>query len=260
MKDIQPIHWFACILFVLMPAISILPVPAVARGVQGRQKVSYTATEPINTYQNAGYRLTANSSGELIVSVNVLPLRYAATYPMMETDPETTEYVNLDFQLPPHKLPDKLRMRLTETESYWYAVSAVLSWVHQHFSYDESGLGPYSGDCDTAARTTVQLLRLAGIPAREAVGLVMDRNSKIVAGTSLHRFVEIYYPDLGWLFSDPLSSHHFVPASYIRLDESELNMALGLQITRRKPLPLLQPVGILNENPIPNRVNLLRYF
>ncbi len=231
-----------------------------AGGVTGTQECLYTVSDPIASYRNAGYQLSCDDTGQVVVSISAMPIRYAAQYPGVQPGPEMDEYLATDFQLPPHQLPPRLKQRLKRTHGYWYAVSIVLSWVSDHFTYGEQGLGPYSGNCNTAARTTVQLLRLAGIPAREAVGVLMDREHKTLAGTSLHRFVEVYYPDLGWLYSDPLSAHHYVPASYVRLDETQLDRLLGLTIDRKKPLPPLQPVGILDENPVPSRINLLRFF
>jgi hypothetical protein len=32
-----------------------------------------------------------------------------------------------------------------------------------------------------------------------------------------HRWVEVRYEDAGWVFSDPLLTHHYVPATYVRL-------------------------------------------
>ncbi len=235
-------------------------IPVSARGVTGRQEALYQASDILSPYQNAGYRLSCDSSGKLIVNISAMPVRYGVPYPYEIPAPEIHDDLATEFEVPPHRLPPSLKRRLAHIHGYWNAVSTVLTWVSDQFTYSDHGLGAYSGDCNDAARTTVQLLRLAGIPAREAVGVIMDRDTKTLAGTSLHRFVEIYYPDLGWLFSDPLSSHHFVPASYIRLDDQHLDALLGLSITRRKPLLPLQPVGILDENPIPSRINLLRFF
>ncbi|HEY8238265.1 MAG TPA: transglutaminase domain-containing protein, partial [Candidatus Limnocylindrales bacterium] len=63
------------------------------------------------------------------------------------------------------------------------------------------------GYCDYYASTMAVLLRSAGVPARIAYGfLPTPRNAdglEIVPGSSAHYWVEVYFPDIGWVEFDP---------------------------------------------------------
>jgi len=115
------------------------------------------------------------------------------------------------------------------------AATRILGWVARHIEYSpdrgasqraEDVLARRLGYCTGVARLTVALLRAVGLQAREVAGWVID---DAVAGTGYHRWVEVFFNDRGWVFSDPLSTHHFVPATYVRLASDELRLDDGLE-------------------------------
>ncbi len=125
------------------------------------------------------------------------------------------------------------------------AVSRVLGWVSRNLRYEldrslpqdaSSVLERRSGYCTGIARSTVALLRALDIPAREVPGWVVREEG----GTGIsgyHRWLEVYYPDRGWVMSDPLVSHHFVPATYLRLaGETVTGEGGGLLLEREERL------------------------
>jgi transglutaminase-like putative cysteine protease len=64
------------------------------------------------------------------------------------------------------------------------------------------------GYCEFYASTMAVLLRDAGVPARVAYGFLPggDRTPEgieVVSGSSMHWWVEVYFPDLGWIDFDP---------------------------------------------------------
>jgi hypothetical protein len=72
----------------------------------------------------------------------------------------------------------------------------------------------------------VALLAAAGVEAREVPGYVLeDQPGGPRAG--FHRWVELRLPDRGWVFADPLASHFFVPATYLRLAAEDLEVSPG---------------------------------
>jgi len=73
-----------------------------------------------------------------------------------------------------------------------------------------------SGDAAGIAGLAVALFRAVGIEARTVHGQVVG--TPAVGGPwGPHTWVEVRYPDVGWVFSDPLHYHHYVPATYLRL-------------------------------------------
>lgn len=105
------------------------------------------------------------------------------------------------------------------------AVSRLLGWVAANVRYDLDRGAPQdaatvlarrSGYCTGIARLAVGLLASVGIPAREVAGYIVE-DQPGGARSGYHRWIEVLYEDRGWVFADPLASHHFVPATYLRL-------------------------------------------
>ena len=122
-----------------------------------------------------------------------------------------------------------------DAETEYAAVSRVLDWMARNVRYDldrvrsqeaPAVLARRSGYCTGIARLSVALLAGLGLEAREVAGYVVtDPASSLPAG--FHRWIEVYYPDRGWVFSDPKRSHHFVPAQYMRLASEALDGERG---------------------------------
>lgn len=88
--------------------------------------------------------------------------------------------------------------------------------------------------CTGYARLTVALLGAVSIEAREVAGYVAE-GRPVAGGAGFHRWIEIHYPDRGWVFSDPLSSYGFVDATYLRIASDRLSTPVpgnGLVIER----------------------------
>ena len=73
--------------------------------------------------------------------------------------------------------------------------------------------------CVGFAELAVDLLRRAGITARTVQGILRTRSGvdgyDSHIGGVYHRWIEIYYPDRGFVFSDPSASINGVDARYI---------------------------------------------
>ncbi|HKI85826.1 MAG TPA: transglutaminase-like domain-containing protein, partial [Thermoanaerobaculia bacterium] len=164
----------------------------------------------VEPYSNDGYSIERSGSG-FLVQVAVAPLRSKA-----------------EFEVPAKPKPGSvgaLAWRLvagSHLESV--AVERVLGWVSRNIRYDldrrqdqtaDAVLARRRGYCTGIARLSVALFRSIGIEAREVDGYVLrsSRND----GPGYHRWIEVFYPDKGWVFSDPASTHGFVPATYVRL-------------------------------------------
>lgn len=191
-----------------------------ARVVAGRDLA--TVVPPpgaaVEAYANAGYRLTINGDGSATIEVDLAPLR------------SRTGFVPaLDDGVAPEV--GKLAVALTAGARDRYdAVSRVLEWVRANVGYHldrgldqspEAVLGRRTAYCTGYARLAVALLTAIGIEAREVPGYVFEG---LPGGppAGFHRWIEVSYPDRGWVFSDPLASHHFVPATYLRLADDRL--------------------------------------
>ncbi len=196
-----------------------------ALAVEGvdRTRLLPPAGAQIENYGNAGYRLRWIED-EIAIEVNTAPL-----------------VSDTRFELPPQKDPtgaiERLARGLTAGAGTRYeAVSRILGWVARDLDYEfdrsqpqgaEAVLARRSGYCTGVARLSVALLEAVAIPAREVAGYVVGSEPGRPSG--YHRWIEVYFPDRGWVFSDPLATHHYVPATYLRLAAEILEPALGTE-------------------------------
>jgi transglutaminase-like putative cysteine protease len=88
-------------------------------------------------------------------------------------------------------------------------------------------------NCQGYSHLSLALLRAAGIPGRIAVGISLSKAWRVQhtdgtvtfkMGKGRHAWIEVYYPDLGWVPYDPQTSHLFVSLYHVR-------QAVGLDVT-----------------------------
>lgn len=139
----------------------------------------------------------------------------------------------------------KLAQKLTEDATTEYeAVTKILNWVADHIKYTYNPpqfdalwtLKIGRGNCQNLAHMAIALLRASGIPSRVVGGLTLKEQWKIPLGKSFlvqsmgqggHAWIEIYFPDLGWLSYDPQQSKQFTSTRHIKqthaLESDEVN-------------------------------------
>ena len=116
------------------------------------------------------------------------------------------------------------------------AVSAILVHIADALKYQYNpkqydalyGLTTGTGNCQNFSHLALALLRASGIPARISIGQTLsdkwkipldDKGSSLVQGIGegLHAWIEVWYPDLGWLPCDPQMSRLFTSTRHIKL-------------------------------------------
>ena len=122
---------------------------------------------------------------------------------------------------PPPSAPERDRLARTLAAGKRLqadAAAAVLDWVRTSVAYDPDRGLPQDPSavfasrrayCVGFAELAVDLLRRAGIPAATVQGVLVTDPSAPGYAPELsgvyHRWVQIYYPDRGWTFADPLA-------------------------------------------------------
>jgi transglutaminase-like putative cysteine protease len=107
-------------------------------------------------------------------------------------------------------------------------VRAILEWIRSSIAYDADRELPQDPSavfasrrayCVGFAELAVDLLRRAGIPAATVQGVLVTEPSAPGYAPELsgvyHRWVQVFYPDTGWTFEDPLSADGRVDARYV---------------------------------------------
>ncbi|MBN2366903.1 MAG: transglutaminase domain-containing protein [Calditrichaeota bacterium] len=88
------------------------------------------------------------------------------------------------------------------------------------------------GNCQNYSHLSAALLRAAGIPVRIINGITFKKDYIIPVGESeysfemadgRHSWIEVYFPDTGWLPFDPQQSEYFVSSRYLRIETGRDN-------------------------------------
>jgi len=139
-----------------------------------------------------------------------------------------------------------LARQLTRSaKSEYEAVMSVTNWVADNIKYTfnpphyDAGytLVTKSGNCQNFAHLSIALLRSVGIPARIVGGITLKdswkvpidaRNSIVQSmGQGGHAWLEVWFPDLGWLPYDPQQSKQFTSTRHIKqshgIDSRDIN-------------------------------------
>ncbi len=224
MNGVGPRARVGVLLFLAAVALPVAAAALGARAVEGvdRARLLPPAGARIEDYRNAGYSLQWIGD-EIAIEVDTAPLESQSRFePAAHTGAGAIE---------------RLAKGLTAgAETHYEAVSRVLGWVSRHLEYEldrsqpqtaEAVLERGSGYCTGVARLTVSLLESVDIPAREVAGYVVGSEPGQPSG--YHRWIEAHLPDRGWVFSDPLATHHYVPATYLRLSAEDLETHLGTE-------------------------------
>ena len=189
---------------------------------------------------NDGYSLAvaraADGSLELSVRVSGAALASRAPY-----RPPSLR----DATLPPAPDRDAWAAALVgDAKTEAEAVARVLEGIAGSVRYDAdrsrrqdpaSVFAARRAHCVGFAELAVDLLRRAGLTARTVQGVLRTRpdadgyDSHI--GGVYHRWIEVYYADRGFVFSDPLASINGVDARYIAFGRRELERPRGLTLT-----------------------------
>ena len=201
-------------------------------------------------YDNDGYSLGVSprpdGSVELRVQVSGGPLESRAPFPTG---------ASRDPALPVSPERDAWAIALVgDARTQALAVERILAGIASTVRYDAdrgrkqdpaSVFASRRAHCVGFAELAVDLLRRVGIGARTVQGVLRAKpgtegyDSRI--GGLYHRWIEIYYADRGFVFSDPSSSINGVDARYIPFGSRTLERPRGADADRARDLG---PVGL----------------
>lgn len=115
------------------------------------------------------------------------------------------------------------------------AVQRLVSWVVDHVAYVNPpprydalyALDSGKGNCQNFSHLSAALLRASGIPVRIVNGMTLNRPFDLVwqqgvmtfkMGQGRHSWIEVWFPDLGWVPFDPQNSQMFVSNRFLRIE------------------------------------------
>ena len=191
-------------------------------------------------YDNDGYSLAValRSDGSLDLTVRVAdgPLSSRAPFPTVAAP---------DAALMPSPERDAFARTLAgDADFQAEAVERILSGMASFVRYDAdrrrrqdpgSVFASRRAHCVGFSELAVDLLRRAGISARTVQGVLRTKpgtdgfDARI--GGVYHRWIEVYYPDRGFVFSDPFSSINAVDARYVPFGRRAFERPRDLTLT-----------------------------
>ena len=202
------------------------------------QKVSWSnVRESIRI--NLGYNASIQSELSAMESRSPFPIRSVSSAETLFL--QSTEMVQSDSD----EIATLARRLTSSARSEYEAVTAITNYVSNTIKYTFNPpkydalytLSTRSGNCQNLAHLNIALLRSIGIPARIVGGVTLkeswkvpidSRNSIVQSiGQGGHAWMEIYFPDLGWLSYDPQQSRQFTSTRHIKqthgLDSRDIN-------------------------------------
>jgi transglutaminase-like putative cysteine protease len=209
------------------------PVPQDKKSVRdgrGNQIVTATWTK---LPEAIDVRMRFNAINE----TRLAALETQSPFPLAKPEPGFADYLKATEQI---QADDARIIELARTltkglKTEFDAVQQVITWVvdHVHYvtppvRYDalyslESG----KGNCQNFSHLTAALLRALGIPVRIVNGVTLNEpfdvtwNKGVITfkmGQGRHSWIEVWFPDLGWVPFDPQNTQLFVSNRFVRIE------------------------------------------
>ncbi|MEW5735057.1 MAG: transglutaminase domain-containing protein [Thermodesulfobacteriota bacterium] len=176
-------------------------------------------------------RLTAKTS------VSLSTARTAAPYPLGTVPDSARPYLEqTPLTSPGSSGLDQRALSLCEGKTLEEeAVQAILNEVADRMIYEPSppaddaafAFATGRGNCQGYANLAIAMLRTAGIPARAVSGVTWQDPFSVKAGrvritmnmaAGRHAWIEVYFPDQGFIPYNPQNSQLFVSSRFLRLE------------------------------------------
>lgn len=230
-----------------------LAAPAGAGEQLARYRAAGRDASLFEQYDNDGYSLQVASGAEgsldLVVRVSDAPLASAAPFPtgkprdtMLPSAPERDDFAA--------RAAAGSRRQDEAVRRVLLAIAAEIRYDADHARRQDPSavFASRRAYCVGFAELAVDLLRRVGITARTVQGILRTEPGTPAfdpaIGGAYHRWIEVYYPDRGFTFSDPHLSINGVDARYIPFATRALARPRALEVR------LTELRGELNYDPV----------
>ncbi len=188
------------------------------------------------TWRNLGQDARIRIVFEAAVRASLAAMKSREPLPLRNMGREERRYLRATEQVQSDR-PEfmALSKKLTGKATTEYeAVTAILDYVADEIRYTYNPphtdalttLTTKTGNCTNIAHISMALLRAAGIPARMVGGTTLNKQWRIpidhekylvkTMGQGGHAWIEVYFPDLGWLSYDPKQSKQFTSTRHVK--------------------------------------------
>ena len=169
--------------------------------------------------------------------VQLLPLNSKAGFPPqnLPADAKLLLKATSQVQADNGAIRKKANELTANSQSEYQAVQAILHFVVDQLHYvlvPEQYDALYAfkngkGNCQNYSHLAAALLRAVGIPARIVNGITLKKAYDVTIGSAeysfemaqgRHSWIEVYFPDLGWVPFDPQQTEFFISNRYLRIE------------------------------------------
>jgi transglutaminase-like putative cysteine protease len=189
------------------------------------------------TWVNPPSKLRYTMETNLTIDVNVDGLNSEAKLPLKLSNSSegATKYLapSTFVQSEDREIADTAKAIVNNTSYESAAVTSLMLWVSDNLTYDINAtkhdaswtFDNRRGTCENYAHLSLALLRSVGIPARYVSGYLVDGEINLDGdiltsgyqwSPGPHAWIEVYYPDLGWVPYEPQKTLGFVDDHHLR--------------------------------------------
>ncbi len=160
-----------------------------------------------------------------------------APFPLTDIPREFRDYLSKTDQVQSEddRIENKAKELVQGVTTEFDAVQRILTWIIDHMRYVtppvqfdalyafENG----KGNCQNYSHLSAALMRSVDIPVRIVNGVTLkqpysvkmtDGDFTFQMGQGRHSWIEVYFPDLGWIPFDPQQTELFVSNRFIRIE------------------------------------------
>ena len=190
----------------------------------------------------------ANISGKFTITMNTIlkELVSGAPFPLKDIDQKEKRFLTSTplTQADNPRIKELASNLAKGAKTEESAVIQILNWIVDNVKYTTNPpqydavytLDTGTGNCQNFSHLSIALLRAVSIPARIVGGITLSKSWKVPLkngslvqsiGQGGHAWLEVYYPDIGWVPYDAQQSHLFVSPRHIKqtvgLDAKDIN-------------------------------------
>jgi transglutaminase-like putative cysteine protease len=189
------------------------------------------------TWTNPPSKLSYTTNTNFTIDVNVNGLNSESQLPIKLPSSEegATKYLlpSTSVQSEDRDIANTAKAIVNNTRYESAAVTSLMLWVSDNLKYDSNvtkhdASWTYHnkrGTCENYAHLSLALLRSVGIPARYVSGYLVDGEINVDGYATTygyqwesgpHSWIEVFYPDIGWVPYEPQKTLGFVDDHHVR--------------------------------------------
>ena len=189
------------------------------------------------TWDDPRQAVDVTMSFTAITQTILRPIESNAPFPLTDIPNNMKDYLSATKQVQANDvgIKNKANELIQGVQTEFDAVQRILTWVVDHMRYvtpprQYDALYSFEngkGNCQNYSHLSAALMRIVGIPVRIVNGVTLKEPYTVKTGQGdftfkmgqgRHSWIEVYFPDLGWLPFDPQQSELFVSNRFVRIE------------------------------------------